>query len=127
MEGGGQVRNDPLRLKSFSFAVRVVNLNKHLHSRFSEYVLSKQLLRSGTAIGALVREAARAESKADFAHKMNIALKEADETMYWLELLHATEYLTASEFESVRLDLGELCKLLTATVKTARSRSEKSQ
>ena len=121
MGDGQPVRDDPLGRKSFAFAVRIVNLNKHLHSRFTEYVLSKQLLRSGTAIGALIREAARAESKSDSAHKMNISLKEADETWYCLELLQATEYLTTTEFDSLRIDLDELRKLLTVTVKTSRA------
>ena len=76
--------------KSFAFAVRIVILYKHLCAEKKEFVLSKQLLRSGTAIGALVREAEQAESKADFVHKMAIALKEANETEYWLELLHET-------------------------------------
>jgi four helix bundle protein len=79
--------------KSFAFAVRVVNLHRHLCAKQREFVLSKQLLRSGTSIGALVREAAQAESKSDFIHKMAIALKEAQETGYWLELLKETEYL----------------------------------
>lgn len=115
-------RDDPLGRKSFAFAVRTINLNRHLHAGFKEYVLSKQMLRSGTAIGALVREAAQAESKADFVHKMSIALKEAGETEYWVELLHATEYLTTEERQSLRADLDELLKLLIATIKTTKAR-----
>jgi four helix bundle protein len=83
--------------------------------------LSKQLLRSGTAIGALVREAEQAESRADFAHKMAIALKEAHETEYWLELLHQSGYINTKGFESIRPDLVELLKLLTAIIKTTRA------
>lgn len=122
MDNDRSGREDPLRQKSFAFAVRIVNLNKHLHAKFKEYVLSKQLLRSGTAIGALVREAARAESKPDFAHKINIALKEAEETCYWLELLHATDYLKEQEFDSLLENLAELLKLLSATLRTTRAR-----
>ena len=82
--------------KSFDFAVRIVNLNKYLYNEQKEYVLSKQLLRSGTSIGANVSEAERAQSKADFISKMSIALKEANETNYWLKLLYKTDYLSKS-------------------------------
>jgi four helix bundle protein len=108
--------------KSFAFAVRVVNLYKHLCSEKKEFVLSKQLLRSGTAIGALVREAEQAESKPDFVHKMAIALKEANETEYWILLLHETGYLTASETESVTNDNKELLKLLTSIINSTKQR-----
>ena len=97
-----------MKVKSFAFALRVVKLAKHLQTEKKEFVLSKQVLRSGTAIGALVREAEHAESKADFSHKMNIALKEANETLYWLELLHQAEYITDKSFESIRIDSEEL-------------------
>ena len=113
---------NPVREKSFAFALRVVNLAKYLEAEKKEFVLSKQVLRSGTAIGALVREAEHAESKADFTHKMNIALKEANETLYWLELLHESEYIDKPSFESIRSDSAELVKLLAAIVKTARVR-----
>ncbi len=83
-------------------------------------MLSKQVLRSGTAIGALVREAEHAESRADFAHKMNIALKEANETLYWLELLLQSEYIADQSFESIRPDSEELIKLLVSIVKTTK-------
>ena len=105
--------------KSFAFALRVVNLAKYLEGR-KGFVLSKQVLRSGTAIGALVREAEHAESKADFIHKMSIALKEANETAYWLELLRQGEYVEEQSFESVRSDSEELIKLLVAIVKTSK-------
>ena len=108
--------------KSFDFAVRIVNLNKHLVSKHKEYVLSKQLLRSGTAIGALVREAQHAESKADFVHKLSIALKEANETEYWLLLLNKTDYLSDNQFESVQTDIDELIKLLVSIVKSSKQR-----
>ena len=106
--------------KSFAFALRVIKLAKFLESEKREFVLSRQLLRSGTAIGALVREAEHAESKADFLHKMSIALKEANETAYWLELLRQGEYVEEQSFESVRSDSEELIKLLVAIVKTSK-------
>ena len=111
-----------VRDKSFVFAVRVVRLARYLQKEKMEFVLSKQLLRSGTAIGALVREAEQAESRADFAHKMAIALKEANETEYWLELLHQSEYLNPTQFSSIHPDIVELMKLLTAIIKTTRTR-----
>lgn len=115
-----QLPKGPLWTKSFAFALRIVKLAKYLQSEMKEFVLSKQVLRSGTAIGALVREAEHAESKADFVHKMNIALKEANETLYWLELLHQSEYISEPSFASIRTDSEELVKLLVAIVKTTR-------
>ena len=112
---------DVIREKSTRFAVRVVRLYQHLSEQKREFVLSKQLLRSGTSIGANVREAGRAQSKKDFISKMNIALKEAAESEYWLELLHETDYLTASEFSSIAEDCGELNRLLISIVKTSNS------
>lgn len=105
--------------KSFDFAVRIVNLYKFLSLEKKEYVLSKQLLRSGTSIGANVCEAQRGQSKADFIAKMSIALKEANETHYWLRLLQKTDYLTSAQFESMEKDVCELLGLLTAICKTA--------
>ena len=105
--------------KSFEFAVRIVNLYKFLVKEHKEYVLSKQLLRSGTSIGANVAEAQRGQSKADFASKMNIALKEANETHYWLKLLYRTEYLSKAQFESLNKDIQELLGILTAICRTA--------
>ena len=116
------MKESPVRDKSFAFALRVVKLCRHLNEEKKEFVLSKQLLRSGTAIGALVREAEQAESRADFAHKLAIALKEANETDYWLELLHQSAYINPKGFESIRPDLVELLKLLTAILKTTRAR-----
>ena len=110
----------PLQVKSFAFAVRVVNLYKHLCGERKEYVLSKQLLRSGTAIGALTREAEQAESKPDFVHKMAIALKEANETEYWIMLLRDTGYLKENEAESMITDNKELLKLLTSIINTTK-------
>jgi four helix bundle protein len=112
--------NNVVKEKSFAFAVRTVNLHKFLCGEKKEFVLSKQLLRSGTAIGALVHEAEQAESKLDFVHKMAIALKEANETEYWLLLLRETNYLTPKESESILSDNTELLKLLTSIIKSAK-------
>jgi len=106
--------------KSFSFAVRIVKLCKHLRANKKEYVLSRQLLRAGTSIGANIAEAEQAQSRADFISKMNIALKEAVETNYWLRLLQASDYLSKIEFSSIHSDCRELEKMLTAIVKTAK-------
>ena len=106
--------------KSFCFAVRIVKLCEYLRNTQKEYVLSKQLLRSGTSIGANIAEAEQAQSRADFIAKMNIALKEAVETNYWLRLLQATDYLSEKEFSSIHTDCRELEKMLTAIIKTAR-------
>ena len=110
-----------LRNKSYAFAIRVVDLNRHLCTQKHEFVLSKQLLRSGTAIGALIREAEFAQSRADFRNKMYVALKEANETQYWLSLLKDTDYITESGYESISNDCLELLRMLVATVKTAKS------
>lgn len=107
--------------KSFAFALRIVKLARFLRAEKREFVLSRQVLRSGTAIGALVREAEHAESRADFAHKMNIALKEANETAYWLDLLHGSDTLTGASFASLRADSEELIKLLVAIVQSSKS------
>ena len=107
--------------KSFEFAVRIVNLYKYLTKDKNEYVLSKQLLRSGTSIGANVSEGERAQSKADFYAKMSIALKEANETYYWLKLLYETDYLTEKEFLSVENDVNELISLLVSICKTTQN------
>jgi four helix bundle protein len=111
--------------KSLSFAIRIVKLYKHLCENHKEFVLSKQCLRSGTAIGALVREAEYAESKSDFIHKLGIAIKEANETLYWLELLFETRYIDTTSYESIKTDAEELLKLLTASIKTAKSNQSK--
>ena len=104
--------------KSFQFAVRTVNLYKHLTSDEKEYVMSKQLLRCGTSIGANVAEAERGQTKADFYAKLSIALKEAHETYYWLRLLNKTEYLTENEFVSMEKDIKEIIAILIAICKT---------
>ena len=106
--------------KSFRFAVRIVKLCQYLQEEKKEYPLSKQLLRSGTSIGANVAEAQQAQSRADFASKMNIALKESAETNYWLRLLYATNYLTQEEFSSIFPGSEEITKLLIAITKSAK-------
>ena len=115
------MRNNPVKEKSFVFALRIVKLSKYLNQEKREYVLTKQLLRSGTAIGALVRESEHAESRADFIHKLAIALKEANETQYWLELLHQDDYIDAKGFDSINQDCIELLKLLTAIIKSTKA------
>lgn len=112
-------KSNPIEDKSFAFAVRSVNLYKHLTENKREYILSKQFLRSGTSIGANVSEAKRGQSKADFASKMAIALKEANETEYWIRLLYTTQYLNEAEYESMSRDVNELIALLVAIIKTA--------
>lgn len=111
----------PIYEKSFSFALRVVTLIKQIQAEKKEYVLSRQVLRSGTAIGANVREAEHAESKADFVHKLSIALKEANETLYWLELLHESEYIDYQNFGPLKANTEELIRLLVRIIKTSKS------
>ena len=108
--------------KSFDFAVRIVNLHKYLTQEQKEYVISKQLLRCGTSIGANISEAQRGQSMADFAAKMNIALKEANEAEYWLRLLYRTEYLSKSQFESMYADVQELLGILIAICRTSNAK-----
>lgn len=108
--------------KSFSFAVRTVKQCKILREKRLEHTLSKQLLRSGTSIGANIAEAQNAQRRADFQSKLNIALKEATETKYWLRLLMATDYLTKAELESVFSDCEEIERILSASVKTMREK-----
>ncbi|MBQ6250382.1 four helix bundle protein [Ruminococcus sp.] len=107
--------------KSKSFALRIIKLYKYLVSEKKEYILSKQILRCGTSIGANVKEAIRGQSKADFYSKMNIALKEASETEYWLELLHESDYIESVHFQSIYSDCQELLKILMSITKTQNS------
>jgi len=113
-----------LRDKCFKFSVRIVKLGQFLQSDKKDFVMSKQILRSGTAIGALTFEAAYGQSKTDFIHKLTIALKEAHETEYWLALLHETDYIDLKLHDSFRADLRELLAMLIASIKTARSNNE---
>lgn len=114
------MKNNIIKEKSFSFAVDIVSIYKILNER-KEFVLSKQLLRSGTSIGANVREAEHAQSKADFIHKLSISLKEANETEYWLDLLYEVDYLTQSEFECLKPKVIELLKLLTSIINSSKN------
>lgn len=118
------MKENVVRDKSFAFALRIVKLSRQLAAEKHEHVLSKQVLRSGTAIGALIREAEHAESKADFAHKMTIALKEANETAYWLELLHQSDYIAKDGFDSIWADNKELLRLLISIVKTSKGKGQ---
>ncbi len=114
------MKENVIETKSFDFAVRIVNLYKYLTTEKKEFVLSKQLLKSGTSIGANVSEAQRGQSRADFLAKMSISQKEANETYYWLRLLHKTEYLTDKEFESIEPEIKEIIAILTAICKNAK-------
>jgi len=109
-----------LKEKSYAFALRVVKLAQYLNSDQQEYVLSKQVLRSGTAIGALISEAEFAQSKLDFINKLSIGLKEANETYYWLKLLHEGDYISEIMFNSIQPQTKELIKLLVTSIKTAK-------
>lgn len=117
----GNKKPNIIKEKSLAFAIRIVNLYKFLCAEKKEYVMSKQILRSGTAIGALVREAEHAESKKDFIHKFSIAQKEANETDYWLELLHATDFINTEQFNSLRLNIQELNKILASIIITTKN------
>lgn len=117
-----KVMDSILEQKSFRFAIRIVNLCKHLRSTKKEYTLSKQLLRCGTSIGANLAEAQQAQSKADFISKLSIALKETTETKYWIRLMSATGYLSQPEYQSIVSDCIELEKMLVASVKTSKEK-----
>ena len=116
------MRNNIVQEKSYMFALKMIKLYKDLTQTQREFVLSKQILRSGTSIGALVKEAEHAQSQADFVNKMNIALKEANETEYWLMLLKDSEYLDENNYSSVHHACSELIKLLASIVKTSKSK-----
>lgn len=111
-----------VREKSLAFAVRVVKLSRYVQEKSAEYILSKQLCRSGTSVGANVREALMGVSSADFLAKMHIALKEIYETEYWIELLYRTGYISENEYQSIFNDCNELTKLLTSITKTTKER-----
>ena len=118
--------NNIIQEKSFAFAIRIVNLYKYFINDKKEYVLSKQLLRSGTSIGANVEEAIGGLSEKDFLSRLGIAYKEARETVYWLRLLNATEYLNNKEFESLFNDAEEICKILGKVQTTVKSKNRNS-
>ncbi|PPZ91532.1 four helix bundle protein [Cloacibacterium normanense] len=114
------MKNNLVADKSIEFSIRIIKVYKTLIENRKEFILSKQMLRSGTSIGALIREAEHAQSKADFLNKMNIALKEANETDYWFLLLYKGEYLNQQEYDSLEIDIKELIKLLVKIVKTTK-------
>lgn len=114
-------RENPLKEKSYSFALRIVKLYKHLAEEKKEFVLSKQVLRSGTSIGANITEGNQAQSKPDFIHKLSISHKESFETEYWLCLLRDSEYITEKQSSSLLEDCKELQKILTISLKTAKN------
>ncbi len=125
MNNGIKMKENIIKNKSFNFAIRVVRLYQFLVTDKKEFVLSKQLLRSGTSIGAMIREAEHAESKPDFIHKMAIAQKEINESLYWLELLTKTDYITTKQFTSIEKDAVEILKLLTSIIKTTKANTKK--
>ena len=118
------MKSNVIKDKSYAFALRAIKAYKFLSEKKREFVLSKQMLRSGTAIGALVREAEHAQSDADFINKMNIALKEANETEYWLMLLKDSDYIDEKSFTSIQKDCVEVIKLLISIVKTSKEKHE---
>ena len=109
--------NSIIQQKSRDFAIRIIGCYKFLTEQKNEFIMSKQLLRCGTSIGANARESKNAQSRMDFLNKLNIALKEADETEYWLDLLHETNYLDDKQYTSLNDDCIELIKILTASIK----------
>ena len=114
-----------MHTKSYFFAIRIVKMRKHIIETHKEFNITNQILRSGTAIGALVREAEFAQSPQDFINKLYIALKEGNETYYWLNILHDTDYLSDEAFNSMLSDCNELIALLIASIKTTKQRNIK--
>lgn len=119
------MRDSLLRTKSYAFAVRIIRLSQFLKEEHKEYVLSKQIMRSGTAIGALIHEAEFGQSRPDFRSKRSIALKETNETHYWISLLQETDYINHKMFGSLSFDCVELIKILVASVKTSKKNDSK--
>ena len=109
--------------KSEAFSGRILKMYKYLSSDKNELIISKQILRSGTSIGANISESRNAQSNADFINKLNIALKEADETLYWIKILHNGEYINEKEYESIYNDADELVKLLVSSIKTLKQKN----
>ena len=120
-----RIQDSALHQKSLAFGVRIIKFYRFLCEEKKEFVLSKQILRSGTAIGANARECRNAQSNADFANKLSIALKEADETQYWLELFLLSEIITKEEYDSLNNDVSELIALLTTSLKTIKAKISK--
>ncbi|MCR5550564.1 MAG: four helix bundle protein [Bacteroidales bacterium] len=120
-------KSNVLQEKSYNFAIRIVKLAQFLREKKSEYILSKQLIRSGTSIGANIEEASGAQSDSDFIAKLHISLKEAKESHYWIRLLRDTDFITQAQAESMLTDLNEIITLLTRSLKTLKSRKNKSE
>lgn len=118
------MKENIIKNKSFDFALRIVKLYKYLTEEKKEYILSKQVLKSGTSIGALIREGEQAESKSDFIHKLSISLKEANETDYWIELLYKSDYIIESQYASLTSDLNEILRLLTSIIKSSKAKKD---
>lgn len=116
------MKQNVLKEKSFLFAARIVHLYKYLKKQHNEYIISQQLIRCGTSIGAIIRESEYGESLKDFIHKLSIGLKEANETEYWLDLLFTTNYIDKRMYDSIKADCIELLKLLTSSIKTSKSK-----
>jgi four helix bundle protein len=116
------LRESILANKTVDFAVRIVRFYQYLCKEKKEYVLSKQILKSGTSIGANVRESRNAQSKADFINKLNVALKEADETQYWLEIMERAEIIDSKQIESLHNDLYEIISILVSSIKTVKKK-----
>ena len=119
-----EVKENVIKIKSFAFSIRIVRLYQYLCDNRKEFVMSKQLLHCGTSVGALIREAEQAESRSDFIHKLGVAQKEINETIYWLELLRATDYLAELEFKSINQNAIEIIKILTSIIKSTKSISK---
>ena len=121
MKNSRNRKDSTLHAKSYAFALRIIGLAKFLREQKQDFVLSKQILRSGTSIGALVRESEFAQSQADFINKLSVSLKEANETDYWLSLLKDTGYIDEKSFLSMDEDCGELIALLVSSIKTVKN------
>ncbi len=114
--------DSPLQQKSFLFALQIIKLSRYIKETFSEFDLSRQILKSGTSIGANIREAKNAQSPSDFISKLSIALKEADETQYWLDLIHGSEMMPIEDYNSACNDLKEIIAMLVASIKTTKTK-----
>ena len=116
------MKDNVLLNKTEAFSIRIINAEKYLRTQKKETIMSKQILRSGTSIGANTAESQNAQSPSDFVHKLSIALKEADETKYWLKLLHGSQYITEEAHKSMSTDLNEIIALLTTIIKTTKNK-----
>lgn len=119
-------RESILKQKSFYFAVRIINLYKYLKKEYHEYIISSQLIRSGTSVGAIIREAEYAQSKKDFLHKLYIGVKEINECIYWLELLYVTKFITKKMHDSISNDAQQILKMLISSIKTLKNQKNSS-